>query len=996
LVSKAAAELTGATNGKDSTNHSTTEAQAGDSPLRAQVDSALAGPPSASDKTKVNDRTTEVAQTSGEPDDPYSHTNTIKAITRDLDTIARMNKGPEDTIQVGDRQLKVKDVVTELKKTAEAELEKARAAAKSINQETVGVMLNGNIQDKNRLSRELGLDPAKVTRESLAAERLKTGSDPARRAKLDELDLNLQDRVEMEKLRHAPAYVKLVEAELVASGYNDPKLALGKEVSPEQTRKAFDLLKLAGNEDPDLKVSDVYQQAELSIGMTFAATQQQRSQTIINLMTAATNAEKTGQKQTVTVEGQTKQMSQEELLKEANRLADKINIGWLANQAGLQRNMENKTSEEMMNMIYVASHARLDYVNYMSNHGQVKEAQTLFNRVKTDTPELIYDEKGGYRDQSLERLDNKLTLGISSDGADYQTKQTQFLAALEQGNIYRDPKKPGQSAGEMLDQMKTLNQQARREMDEADKVLQADRQNLVKRQEEMQKRTLSDADKIELERVNREIKVIDNTLQQRHAFLARRENLTTYMEASYYDAREDYSKANSLYKQFQNNEKDPELQKQLDIEGKIGKTEPGFSGWWNRNWSYVAVGASIVVAAGLTVGTLGLGSAVGAGLVATALTATAVGTGGAALTHWGIERTVNKDAGWESAYKGAKIGFMTSTMIVAPWATGAKAAAAGTAAATGTEAAVATTTTVANASRIATMMNAAKNYGSIGANFAVTNAAKIGLTGKSLAVGYGTTAITQTTDVALGYKTAKEGAIEWAYMGALNSAFLGQASKWGVAKEGLTAANASKSALYSTLGYTKWNAVAGFGISGAREGYAAWNGEKDGGQAFGDFVKGGVINTTAISLARKFGGDTVGRYANANVQNLRYGLQAIGMQESIGASLDLGKQALLHDVGHKGVLLRDGGMSNTVPVIADTWNTFFPSGLNDRNKGEAQRIGRNADAMGDQFNNTVLVDQLFVRPSQINRSGVLFELDDIIKREQELQQQQQQYQLPQQ
>ncbi|MBX3135930.1 hypothetical protein KF707_06815 [Candidatus Obscuribacterales bacterium] len=986
-------ELIGANKGHDDTKHTAADADHSESPLRSQVDAALAGPPKAetakADAPKeapkpkdASDKTTDTAQANGEPDDPLLHAGKVNAIKQDLDAIARSGKTGDDVLQIGDRQMKVKDVVTELKKTLRTELEQAKTAAAAINQETVQAMLNGNISDRNNLAKELGLNPNLLTKEVIDAERAKAGSDPARRQKIDELDLNLQDRVEMEKLRHAPAFVKLVEAEMVAKGYDNPNLALGDKIPAEAQGRAFDLMKRAGQEDPDLKVSDVYTQYEQSIGMNFAASQQQRSQEIIQLMTAATQAEKTGQPQTVVIDGQTKQLGQFDLLKEANRLADQVNVGWLASQAVLPRNLENQTSEEMMNIVYVSSHARLDMVKYMSEHGQLNEAQSIFNKVKTDTPELIYDEKGGYRDQSMQALDTKLTMGSSNDGGDYQTTQTKFLAALEKGDIYRDSSKPGQSAGELLDQMKQQNVKAKQEMEAADKVLQNDKQNLLKQQQELEKKqNLSDEEKIDLERTKREIQVIDNTMQQRHAFMDRRENLTTYLEANWYEAKEDYSKANSLYKQFQNGEHDDALKKQLNLEDKIGKTEPGFSGWWNRNWGYVAVGASIVVAAGLTIGTLGLGSAAGAGLVATAITATAVGTGGAALTHWGIERTVNKDAGWESAWKGAKIGFMTSSMIVAPWASGARAA--GTAAATEGVGALGTTANVAaSTSRIGAIANGTRT-------FVAENAAKIGLTKTSMAYGFGSSAVTTAGDVALGLTPADQAAKQFAMQGLMNSAFFGMSAKWGeAAKLASTSQSAAKTSITEALGMSKVTAIGGYGYSGVVETANYLNGTKSGTEALGDFAKGGTTNFLVLSAAAKLGlSDKVGYYANQNVQNLRYGIQAVGMQESVTAAVDLGRVRFNHDILGKGDLLRDPGVSNTLPLLADTYWSTFGGGLNDRHRGEAKRIGSNADYLGPAFNATISVDQRPVDAASVNRQGIFFNVDDIIRRERELQQQ---------
>jgi len=959
MVSKSAELAAGKQNidqGITGTGDSQTQAD----PLRQQVDAALAGPPKPSDRTKVTDQAT--AQASGsEPDDPYVHTNRVQLLSRELDTLTTQHKNPEEVIKFGDRQMKVKDLVVEMKQTIKDELEKAKTAAKAINPNAVESLLNSNIQQKNTLARQLGLDPATVTTESLQQERQKAASNPQRRGLIDQLDVCLQERAAVEAIRHAPAYVKLVESEILINGHGRPELKMGDPVPGDDVRKAFDLLKLAGHEDADLKATDIYLNAENRVSLQFASFQQERSQKVIELMTAATAAGNSGQPQTVVVDGQTKTLSQEDLLKEANRLADKIDISWIASQAKLQRNIDSGVSGELLNMVYTAGHARMDYVKYLEGHGRIPEAQTLYNKVRTDTPEMIYDEKGEYRDPSLERLVTKLTLGVSTDGADYQTAQSAFLANIEKGNVYIDRNKPGQSAQENLDQMKALNAKMREEMAEADKVLVQDKQNLVKRQQELQKITEpSESEKIELMRIEGEITVIDNTMTQRHAHLQRRENLTTYMEGCWYEAKEDWSAANAKFKEFDRNEKDPELKKQLDIEGKQNRTQDGFAGWWHRNCGYVAIGASVLVAAGLTVCTLGLGSAAGLGLVATTIAAVGVGTAGAAATHWGIERTVNENAGWDSAWKGAKIGLMTSSMIVAPWASAAAKTAAGGAAVAGGATAAEGAVAVTNIARAASV------------------ARTLGITKTSLAAGYGIAAVEGAGDVLIEGKSVKDAAMTAGVKGLFNSAFIGQSMKWGAAPLSATeavTANAAKQALPKALGITGFNASAGFGTSGVMEYINYRNGTKSGGEAFTDFMKYGAMNTVTLSVIRKYGmADTVGRASSQMAQNMRYAGQSFAMQESFTVAADqLYTRYLMHDLLGQGVRVKDAPMSN----LGGLGSAMFGGPLNPYHKGEARRFATNLDYLGNDLNATLFVDPRFVTPSTVSRQGLFFNLDEL-------------------
>ncbi len=974
-------EVTGKKPGADNAQ-ATHDDAATPNPLRDQVDRALASPPK-SDSTIITEKALEGAiKGTGDEADPYTHTNRVKELTAQLDKLALENKKPDEIIVADGKQVKVKDFVKEVKGVIKSELELAKATSNNIDQDAVGTILNTNIATRKELVEKLGLGTQPITPELLQQERAKAGNNLERRNQIDALTENLSERAALEALRHAPAYTKMVEAELLGKGYTNQETALGAEVSKEDTRKAFELLKLAGNEDADLKATDLFKNAETVVGMTFAGFQQERSQKIIELMRNATEAGKTGQPQTVIIDGESKTLSQEDLLKEANRLANKINVAWVASQAMLPRNQENGTAQELMDIVSVASFARLDYVNYMSSHGQTKEAQALFMQVKTDTPYLVYNPDGTYRDESLRKLDTRLTRGIDTEGADYQIIESRFLRAMDEGNINPDKNKPGQSATELLDQMKQLNQNARREMEESSKILLTEKQDLGKKQEELEKKTvLSDAEKVELERTKREIAIIDGTLEQRNAYFNRRENIGTYLEASWLEAKEDFSAANAKYKEFDSNEKDVELKKNLGLEGKVDRTESGFSGWWNRNWGYVAVGAAIVAAAGLTVVTLGVGAGPGAGLVAatvagvgitgTAATATAttalvgtaaiaIGTAGGAGAYWAVERTVNKDAGLESAWTGAKIGLTTSSMIVAPWATSGRAAAT-----------AATGEVVAGA-------NVASKMSMIGRTVSAAN--KLGITKNTLMAGYGVAGITEGGDYALGLKSGKEAASGFLLKGALSASLIGMSSKLGAVKEATTAATASKETFRSVLGLTGKNAAIGYSLSAGNESLNYGFGKKTAGDAFKDFVVYGAVNTLAIGTTRKYMlGEGLAPAATANLRNAQYAFQGMAINEIASLDMALYNKAVQHDFGQLPVFIREQSPGDVLapsfmtPLVARTYDQFLGNGLNPLHSGELRRFNGNLESLKPDMTVTIGVDKKYVRPFDINQNISVFD-----------------------
>src|SRR5690606_38461618 len=188
------------------------------------------------------------------------------------------------------------------------------------------------------LAKELGMDPLKVTLEGLKDEYNKPGQEQTRRDKIVELAQNLQDRTEIERLRRAPEYVRLLEAEYTSKGYANPKIGPGDETPRSEFNTAFQLLSEAGRlGGADLKGSNAFQMAESSITMQYATNQQERSINILKDLGSANEAGKKGDKK-----------AQEEALKHAVELADKVNTGFIADQALLPRNLESGASAELI------------------------------------------------------------------------------------------------------------------------------------------------------------------------------------------------------------------------------------------------------------------------------------------------------------------------------------------------------------------------------------------------------------------------------------------------------------------------------------------------------------------------------------------------------------------------------------------------------------------------------------------------------------------------
>ena len=892
---------------------------------------------------------------------PYESLFRADQASKEITALENSGKGAKDTIEVpqGDgsvRTVTVGDRVKELKTIVHDQLETAGKVADGIRQtgpNSVQKLVETNIGQRNQLRDALGIKDSDINAEGL---RQLYGSEtnPERKAKLEALWGNLQERQDLEKLRHAPAYVRLLGAELQASGHASPEIGFGEPVPRENYSKAFDLMKSAARMDPELETTDIYRSSESRISLLYASNQQERSAHIIEEMRKSTEALQKGDS-----------VEREEHLKKAVELADGIDIGFVASQARLDRNIESGVSSELNDIVTIAGMARLDYAKYLQEMGRADEAQLQLNQVKVDSPYLIYAQDGSgkitYRDPSLEALDRKITLGVNVETNGWETAQTKFMTAVQDGKH--------EDAERYLAEMQKVNRDANKEVEQSNRVLAEEK---IRLQESLAKfgisgenganpdlSSLSDSDRYEVERIQREMELIDNITEQRESQMSRQENLTRFMDGLLSMSKEDNSRANTIFKEVR--DADPELAeiKELGLNDRINETEGGFKGWWHRNWRAVALGAAVVAGVAVAVGTLGVGTAAGAGLVAgvagtlgvssataagivtvgTAVTATALGAAAGGGAHWGIERTVNEQAGWGSFMEGAKVGGLSAAMVASPWAASALGA-------TGVGGAAA----VANTSRIASM------------------ARSVGVTRNTLAAGYSLSGAIEGGNYLTGQKDGTTALRDFAIGGATNTFMVGIAGKWKATSEVLSAGGTS---IPRMLGVTKGTAAAGFGISGTMETANYLRGQKTLGDASRDFVTGGAVNTVTLGVLKNYGfSNTVGQSANPYMQASLYGAKTLAFQESFDSALNIGlNKYMQHDIlGQNSSIARDGG-GFISPLIADGWENTVEPGLNPLHPGESRAISDHLYEISPLVGRSMEVDRKYVDPFKTAEYG---------------------------
>lgn len=740
----------------------------------------------------VNDATDDAKKVADKVVDPYEAIARAQKAGQELELLARQSRAPQDKIVIRQddgtvSEITVAERVFELKTAVRDEVAMSRRAADAIRQSGdarspgVANLIDENTGNRDRLARELQIDPLAVTPDSLKAEFARAGGegedDKARRKKIQELFNVINDREDLERLKHAPAYTRLMEAEFKARGYTNPDIGLQDEIPRDDFAQSFQLVKEAGRMDPELAASPLFLQADSTVSLLYASNQQDRSARIILDLKSATEAG---------VNRDSK--AQEEHLKRAVERADQIPVGFIASQALLPRNLESGVSKELIDITRIASTARLDYANFLigeSGGGRFHEAQALLNQVKVDNPELIYEQDPKtkeilyrkYGDKSYETLDRVVTLGVTINPGSFDSAQGRFFKKIQDGDIGSRDNMTG-AWGELASMIKTRDRM-KEDMEQANLVLNSERTDLSRRKEQFEKSgELSAEDKQEKDRIEREIKVIDNIVEQRSRSIARISALTEFSYGWLQLASQDFANANRHFKAAQ--KADPtfadEINKMKEHDPSVKSlaeltqlSENDFAGWWERNHGKVATAGAMAAGLLTGVGAIGVASSAGAGIFTTTVAATGTGALAGGGTYWGIERTVNPEAGWKEFATGARIGGLSAGMVATPWARSALQAQG----ATGVNAAVST-------SRIAGL------------------ARTLGITKGTLAGGLALSGSIEAGNVIFDGKGVKDAALHAGRDGILNTLLFGISGKWGVAKE---ASAIGRATMPQTFGY---------------------------------------------------------------------------------------------------------------------------------------------------------------------------------------------------
>ena len=749
------------------------------------------------DKTKVTDKAEAGALKENDPIDPYESIDNAQKLAKELDLLIQQKRKPDEKISVQEKgqfkEVKVSDRVAQLKTEIAAEIERGKKGADAILMK--GTATNPGIDDlakqtsadRDRLCKELGLDPAAVTPRSLNETFQKAAGDVPKQAKVKELAQVMADRDAISRLHFAPMTVRLVEAELRARGYLDSSMKIGDEVSDTEIKKAFAVLKEinqpGGKNDVEAfgdgkeirEAKEVFETSDKTVNILYMAQQQKRAETIAKEL----NAAKTG-------EG-----DKEQHFKNAIKIADSLNVGWLANQTYREDNMKSKVSDELVDIVRMGSNARLKYSEHLVSQGRFHEAQTLMAQVKADSPELIFAKEGEkiiYRKheggKTYEELDRAVNLGLSINPANFDVAQTvlfdklgkdkigtaddanKFVQKLKDGTLANDAdvlkylNSDSSTSSEALKMMKIVREQTKKDITAANQVLDKEVENLDARKKAYDNRQLNQDEEVEKARIERQIASLKLTREEREQYSKRMDAMTDFTEGLIHLSQGGAKSAHALFESSL--AKDPSLNDQLtamkvnnkdlqSVSDLAKMTDDTLDGYWKRNYKKFAVAGAAVAGTLTGVGLIGAAGYVGAGVTTTAVVATAGGAFAGGGVHWGIHRTVNEKAGWPEFRDGAKIGGMSAALIASPWAAQASRAKLGTEVATASE------------------------IGNIASKIGVTR----GLLAGSLTMSYSL----EAGNVYFDKKPIGKAAIDGTKEGVFNSLMMGISRNWGLAGE---------------------------------------------------------------------------------------------------------------------------------------------------------------------------------------------------------------------
>ncbi len=762
------------------------------------------------EKKKANDKADGKDATKPEKKtvDPYNNLQTAQTAASEIAMYFKRGMKDSDKIQVkyGDGQTKevtVGERVKELKTIVKNECEYAIGASDKIRQTSskpgepsIASMIQENNDKRKALALELGMLPDKLNMQTISERLAKAKGDE--HTKLEQLHGLQGQREKLEAWKNAPSYTRTFYAMLKSEGIADPSTGLARlpdgrpKVNEKEVMDAYQLVREAGRLNPDFKSTQVFANADSQISAIYALNQGERTQRLIDNVLKSHEAGRTGNS-----------AEQERLLKAAVDEANKVDLSLIAAQLRLKENQENEQVKTALTSIIAnANNAKLEMASFLKDHGRLAEAQQYFNDVKCDPvgAGLIYrgvDEKTKaplYRDESMAQLDNALSSGIKmTPGTIDQTLQKYNDAMQKQDH---------NAAQDGVTQLYNTAAEMKRQVEEANRSLEAERVRLNDAKANLSKRTELDdnARQLEQTRIDAELQLIDNTVKMRNASANRLYNQARLMDADLRLAKAtpEYGSqsAHDIYEEVKRN--DPELVKVLN--DNVPKDEEGRNameqrleasrekGWWERNWRAVAtVGA---VAAGVVVGALtiwsGPGAAVfGAGTTAALLTTMGVATAGGVvaggLTYHGVHRGLTNDKSdfWGDFKEGGMIGGSTALLMTAAWAAPALVPAAPEAAA------------AANTTRLAALTSRV-----------ATGARTLGLTKQTLALGYGSQALIEGGEIAFNDKSWGDAAKSLAWKGGVNSMMFGMAGK--LAPAGGTMGSGSAEATRALMGFGKY------------------------------------------------------------------------------------------------------------------------------------------------------------------------------------------------
>lgn len=847
------------------------QAEGGDknAPAVAAGDAPAAAPPAADvpaaapvEKKVVNDKVEVAAAKPAEDIDPYEHINNAQMLRAELETLEAQGRKPEEYIAVrinGEvKEVKVADRVAQLKQGMVDELALAKKGAEAIplvgdgTKRGIDGMAKANTVERDKLAKELGIDVSKLNIEMLGQEYQKADGNKERQDKIVKLGEVLATRAALARLHFAPMGVKLLEAEFRGRGYLDPGMKPGETVSDEQLKKAFEVLNgvpkpggpadiAAFGEGKEIEDAvEVYATSARTLDILKLEQQQQRGLSIIAELNLATK------------EGE----DPETHFKNAIKIADTLNVGYLKNAAHKPENAKDNVAQEIVDTIRMGSNARLKYVEHLVSKGRFNEAQVHLAQVKADSPELIfamendqpvyrkYDNgKGGKR--SYEEIDRAVALGVkvrpatfeqahsllfdklSKDKLGSEKDLTAFTERLtEKGELPTDAEKleylrsKDAKSTECLKVMTLTRDQMVNEVEEANKVLdkEIEAQETKKKQYD-EKTKLTQDEEVEKLRIERVIASLKNTKAEREAYINRIDALTDFTQGVVHLSLGGAKSAHTAFSDAIR--KDPSLDAEFEkmklanpemkTLSELSKlTSNTFEAYVDRNKGKFAAAGAMLAGTFTGVGLIGVCGYVGAGVTTTAVVATTGGALAGGATSWGIHRAVSGQAGWPEFRDGAKVGGLSAALIASPWAAQAYTKVAVDAAAK--------TGVAANVSQIGNL------------------ASKIGISRGTLLGGMGMSYTFAAGDMYFGKKPAGQAVVDATREGVMNTLMMSMTQRWGMSTD--QGANFAKAAMFNRTTFT-----AGFGLAAVPQGFAMALDGKSFKEAVAETLRDGTQNT---------------------------------------------------------------------------------------------------------------------------------------------------------